>query len=364
MNVFRQNAIAVQEASAAQRTVVEGLSNGLAKLVDGELTYEIAQPFPGEYEELRANFNRAMASMAEALTAVSHAAGGINTGASEIRQASDDLSQRTEQQAASLEEAAAAMEQITTNVQQTAQDASKANEVVGQTRSEAELSGNVVSKAVEAMNAIERGSAEISEIIAVIDGIAFQTNLLALNAGVEAARAGEAGRGFAVVASEVRALAQRSAEAAKDVKARINTSSEQVATGVQLVSETGDALRRIIERIGEMSQLVGAIATAAEQQSEGLRQVNSTVAEMDGVTQQNAAMVEEATAAARSLATEAEELARQVARFDIGSDRGNSHSARPTVHVLQDRVAKAVRPARRAGSAALAEVADDDWSGF
>jgi methyl-accepting chemotaxis protein len=216
------------------------------------------------------------------------------------------------------------------------------------------------------MGGIERSSAEISEIISVIDGIAFQTNLLALNAGVEAARAGDAGKGFAVVASEVRALAQRSAEAAKDVKTRILASSVQVDAGVELVSETGKALDRIIARIGEISTLVASIATSAEHQATGLQQVNTAVSEMDGVTQQNAAMVEEATAAARSLSTEADALARNVARFKLGAESARP-AARPSpVHQLQERAADAGRRIARAGTrgnAALA-VAEDDWSAF
>ena len=222
------------------------------------------------------------------------------------------------------------------------------------------------------MSGIERSSAEISEIITVIDGIAFQTNLLALNAGVEAARAGDAGKGFAVVASEVRALAQRSAEAAKDVKTRIMASSEQVDVGVELVSETGKALQRIIGRIGEISTLVSTIASSAEQQSTGLQQVNTAVAEMDGVTQQNAAMVEQSTAAARSLSEEAGELASQIARFKIGGNEP-SQSAPTAVHKLQARAASAGRriattarraPARGGGGSAAMAVAEDDWSQF
>ena len=230
------------------------------------------------------------------------------------------------------------MQQITTTVRQTADGASQANRIVGEARNEAEESGEIVRRAVEAMSGIERASTEISEIISVIDGISFQTNLLALNAGVEAARAGEAGKGFAVVASEVRALAQRSAEAAKDVKTRIMASSDQVAAGVELVNETGEALQRIIGRIGEISDLVSRIAASAGQQSIGLQQVNTAMSEMDSVTQRNAAMVEQATAAARSLAQEAEVLAREVARFqlaDRGGDPGNP------VHRLQRRLAAA-----------------------
>jgi methyl-accepting chemotaxis protein len=309
-----------------------------------------------------------MDAVAETMSAVTDATNGINSGAIDIRQASDDLSQRTEQQAASLEETAAAMDEITSTVRQTAAGAVRANGVVEEARVEAEQSGAVVARAVEAMGGIERSSNEISEIISVIDGIAFQTNLLALNAGVEAARAGDAGKGFAVVASEVRALAQRSAEAAKDVKTRINASSEQVEAGVELVSETGQALQRIIGRFGEISNLVGQIATAAEQQATGLQQVNTAVSEMDGVTQQNAAMVEEATAAARSLSAESDELARHVARFKVGD--GEPKAAVPAVHQLQNRAADAgrriARASRRAtgGGAAVAVAPSDDWSEF
>jgi methyl-accepting chemotaxis protein len=213
------------------------------------------------------------------------------------------------------------------------------------------------------MAGIERAASEISEIITVIDGIAFQTNLLALNAGVEAARAGDAGKGFAVVASEVRALAQRSADAAKDVKARITASSEQVDAGVSLVSETGSALERIIAAITEVDGLVADIATSAEQQATGLQQVNTAVAEMDGVTQQNAAMVEEATAAARSLAAEADTLANHIGRFNLGeiAEVAPAQSANP-VHQLQTRVSRAQRAPRSIGNNAVA--ASEGWSEF
>ncbi len=371
MQVFKQNAEDVQAASAAQHLVVTALGEGLTRLVASDLSYRIDQTFPDNYERLRADYNRAMDSVAATMSAVTEATNGINSGATDIRQASDDLSQRTEQQAASLEETAAAMDEITSTVRQTAAGAVRANGVVEDARVEAERSGEVVRRAVQAMSDIERASNEISEIISVIDGIAFQTNLLALNAGVEAARAGEAGRGFAVVASEVRALAQRSADAAKDVKTRITASTQQVDTGVELVSETGKALDRIIARIAEINTLVGQIAIAAEQQATGLQQVNTAVSEMDGVTQQNAAMVEESTAAARSLAAEADELARHVARFKIDANgshgSGAAQSTRPVVHQLQQRAADAGRriasQSRRSGSAAVA-VAADDWSEF
>ena len=377
VTVFKQNAEAVQAAAAAQQIVVGALGEGLTRLASSDLAYRIDQKFPPDYERLRTDYNRALDAVAETIRAVTDATNGINSGAIDIRQASDDLSQRTEQQAASLEETAAAMDEITATVRQTAAGAVRASGVVEEARVEAEQSGAVVRRAVDAMSGIERASNEISDIISVIDGIAFQTNLLALNAGVEAARAGDAGRGFAVVASEVRALAQRSAEAAKDVKTRITASSEQVESGVELVSETGKALDRIIVRIGEVSTLVSTIAASAEHQATGLQQVNTAVSEMDGVTQQNAAMVEEATAAARSLAEEADELARQVARFKLA---GVGHSggeavlrAVPVVHQLQDRAADAgrriARAARRtapmssSGGTALA-VSSEDWSEF
>ena len=369
MAVFQSNAKAIEVASESQRIVVESLGTGLGKLANNDLTHRITTAFSADYEVVRDNYNRAMDAMSSAMSAVTEATSGINNGAGDIRQASDDLSHRTEQQAASLEETAAAMHEITTTVRQTAEGASRANTVVGAARVEAEKSGEIVSRAVEAMGGIERASAEISDIISVIDGIAFQTNLLALNAGVEAARAGDAGRGFAVVASEVRALAQRSADAAKDVKTKITASSEQVDIGVGLVSETGKALTRIIERIAEISTLVSAIAISAEQQATGLQQVNTAVGEMDSVTQQNAAMVEEATAAARSLAVEADSLAREVARFKLDTT-SSARQPVPVVHQLQDRVANAsrsmARPARRksSGTAVAAAVSNDDWSNF
>ena len=377
--VFREAAIDKARAEQEQQQVMKEVGAGLTRLADADLNTRLAG-FPPSYAKLERDFNSAMEAMTEVMGAVSSATNGINDGASDIRAASDDLSQRTEQQAASLEETAAAMHEITTTVRETATGAARASSVVAETRSEAEESGKVVVRAVEAMSGIERSSSEISEIITVIDGIAFQTNLLALNAGVEAARAGDAGKGFAVVASEVRALAQRSADAAKDVKAKIVASGHQVEAGVQLVSETGKALNRIIGRIGEISELVSHIADSAEQQATGLQQVNTAVSEMDGVTQQNAAMVQEATAAARSLAVEADELARQVSRFRIGTTGGGAPapaaapaSARaaaparavPAVHRLQERAAQAGRSiARQSRGSAAAVVATDDWSEF
>ncbi|MBB6503598.1 methyl-accepting chemotaxis protein [Sphingomonas endophytica] len=319
---------------AGRRAVIERCGQVFERMAHGDLTGTL-DGLPAEYQALADSFEAMRTQMSTTLGVVTRSSQQIRTGSGDIRQASDDLSQRTEQQAASLEETAAAMDEITATVRQTADGATQANRIVGEARGEAEESGQIVRRAVEAMGGIERSSAEISEIITVIDGISFQTNLLALNAGVEAARAGEAGKGFAVVASEVRALAQRSADAAKDVKTRILASSEQVGVGVDLVNEAGQALQRIIGRIGEISDLVSRIATSASQQSIGLGQVNTAVSEMDNVTQRNAAMVEQATAAARNLAAEAEVLSREVARFRLGEGDGNP------VHRLQQRLAAA-----------------------
>ncbi|WP_082458571.1 methyl-accepting chemotaxis protein [Sphingomonas sp. Leaf10] len=324
MATFRDNGVRLTSASSIQQQVVASLGAGLNRLAGNDLSHRIDTAFPPETEQLRRDYNRAMGAVADALQAVAAASDSINEGALDISRASDALSQRTEQQAASLEETAAAMEQITSTVRQTASGAAQAKLVVDQARDEANQSGVVVDRAIDAMGSIERASIEISDIISVIDGIAFQTNLLALNAGVEAARAGDAGKGFAVVASEVRALAQRSADAAHDVKSRITASSEQVGSGVALVNETGNALRRIVDRIGEVSALVHRIAESSEHQSLGLQQVNAAVSEMDGVTQRNAAMVEQATAAARTLADHADQLAGQVGRFSLPRSAGHA----------------------------------------
>jgi methyl-accepting chemotaxis protein len=341
-----------------QQKVVEALAGGLKNLAAGNLLNGIEEGFPTEYEALRVDFNKAVDALQSALTSIASSAETVRSGTSEIMRASDDLSKRTEQNAASLEETAAALNELTETVRQTADGARKADQTVTSTRSDAEKSGEIVRQAITAMEQIEKSSAQIGQIIGVIDEIAFQTNLLALNAGVEAARAGDAGRGFAVVAQEVRALAQRSAEAAKEIKALISTSAAHVDSGVTLVGDTRDALMRIVSSFGGISELVGAMAASAEAQSTGIAQINVAIGHMDQSTQQNAAMVEQSTAAAVSLSREAEAMADLVGRFEVGAGRRPSSSARHdnvrSMHGAPTRSAHAPRPNYAAGrSAAL-----------
>ncbi len=357
-----EKAGAVERAKAAeeQAKVVGDLAGGLEKLSDGVLTYRLTEAFAPHYEKLRSDFNAAMERLQETMKVVAANTTGIRSGAGEISQASDDLSRRTEQQAASLEETAAALDEITATVRRTAEGANLARDTVAAAKADAEKSGAVVRDAVAAMSEIEASAQQISQIIGVIDEIAFQTNLLALNAGVEAARAGDAGRGFAVVASEVRALAQRSAEAAKEIKVLISASSQQVDHGVNLVGVTGKALERIVAQVAELNGVVVEISASAQEQAAGLQQVNTAVNQMDQVTQQNAAMVEQSTAASHALAGEAEGLARLISSFELGETAAPRANARP--------VAPRSAPVRRSppvrGNLALAQPAEDRWDEF
>ncbi len=318
MIVFKENAKRASSAEEVDATV-GALGDALSTLARGDLTIRLHMTFPDRYETLRRNFNEASERLEQLLTNVGEAAQNVMTASAQIRDASSDLSVRTEQQASSLEETTASMTEVTGLVQETAMGAGQAKGSISITYTEASEGGVVVTQAISAMDAIETSAGEISQIITLMDGIAFQTNLLALNAGVEAARAGDAGKGFAVVANEVRALAQRSADAAKDIKGLITKSSEQVRLGVNLVGETGRVLSTIVNRIGEVNDLIGGISDASVRQSTSLQYVHHAISDMDKMTQQNAAMVEESTAAARSMAGQAEQLADMVAAFKVSS---------------------------------------------
>ena len=362
------------EAERAQRAqeqaaVVTSLASALSSLSDGNLESQIKETFPGDYEQLRTDFNAAVASLAETLGQVRTGSDAIRTGSDEIAHASDDLSRRTEQQAASLEETAAALDEITATVKTTAAGARRASETVALAKSEAVRSGEVVAQAVQAMGDIKTSSQEISQIIGVIDEIAFQTNLLALNAGVEAARAGDAGRGFAVVAQEVRALAQRSAQAAKEIKSLISASSQQVGQGVELVGETGRTLDKIVAQVADIDALISEIAASAQEQATGLAEVNTAVNQMDQVVQQNAAMVEQSTAATHALKSETAELNRLISRFRTGA--AAQGGSRPAVQPASADARPRPSPARAAtrriaetfGATAL-KPAEDGWEEF
>ena len=308
------------EKARAAETLTQAMSqlgDGLRRLAGGDLTSRLDQRFPSEFAKIRDDFNAAASKLMETVRAVVASTSAIHAGSHEISTSSDDLSRRTEQQAARLEEAAAALNEITATLKKSAEGAKQAAIEVASADDNAKKGAVVVKQAVEAMDAIAKSSEQIGQIIGVIDEIAFQTNLLALNAGVEAARAGDAGRGFAVVASEVRALAQRSAQAAKEIKSLISTSSSHVGSGVQLVAESGEALDRIIAQVSKINGIVSEIAAGAEQQATGLQQVNTTISQMDETTQKNATMVEESNAASHSLSQETSQLANLVDQFQV-----------------------------------------------
>ncbi len=348
-----QARIAADQAEAVRR-----LGAALKNLAAGDLTVRLSDGFAEAYAQIRDDFNESIDKLKETMLAVVASSGAIASGTREISTASDDLSKRTEQQAASLEETAAALDEITATVKKSAEGASHARSIAAEADEDAKKSAIVVREAVDAMQAIAKSSQQINQIIGVIDEIAFQTNLLALNAGVEAARAGETGRGFAVVASEVRALAQRSAEAAKEIKGLISASTIQVDHGVKLVAETGESLGRIMAKVAEVNSVVAQIAAGAQEQATGLQQVNTAINQMDQVTQQNAAMVEESTAASHSLSKETTQLSGLIGQFQVGasaeaSPRRQLQKAAPhAFRQMAEAPAKPERPRRVAAAGA------------
>jgi len=359
------------------------LAGGLSCLAANNLEHSIEKEFLPAYEKLRVDFNVAHKNLRSAMTGIAASIDKVDSGGQEIVTASDDLSRRTKQQAASLEETAAALDQVTSTVKKTTDGARQARTVVSEARGDAEKSGDIVRRAVEAMGRIEKSSAEIGQIIGVIDEIAFQTNLLALNAGVEAARAGGAGRSVAVVASEVRALAQRSAGAAKQIKGLISASKTEVDTSVRLVAETGESLSRIVGKVSRINSVLADIATGAEEQSRALQEVNTTVNQMDQATQQNAAMAEEATAAARSMLQETQQLSEMVGQFRLGRTASTGAIRRELKKVAPHAFAPAAKtpwrpsasadaakprpvrgPPKLAVNAPTAGGSDDSWNEF
>lgn len=354
----------------AHNTFMRDFAAALERLSKGDLTFRLNTPFSEDYEKIRHDFNTTASSLQEALVTIATSTQAIRFATTEISTAADDQSRRTAQQAASLEQTAAALDEITATVKKTADGAGHAREVVASAKSDAEKSDQVVRHAISAMGDIERSSQQISHIIGVIDEIAFQTNLLALNAGVEAARAGEAGRGFAVVASEVRALAQRSAEAAKEIKGLISASTKQVEQGVDLVGQMGHALDRIMTEVTEINTIVSEIAAGAKEQSVGLQEINTGVSQMDHVTQQNAAIVEETTAASHGLAREIEKLLELVGRFETGHELAVEpahREARPAAAQPKTRTAMKTISMRGVPSAVrkLEAIANEqDWEEF
>ncbi|MBB5876452.1 methyl-accepting chemotaxis protein [Xanthomonas sp. 3498] len=372
---FRLMVESLNQLMATADGNLQALSGLLQSIAAGDLTARMHGDFQGVFATMRDDANATAEQLAAIVARIQTAAVSINGAASEIAAGNDDLSRRTEQQAASLEETAASMEELTSTVKQNAEHARQANQLAAGAASVASQGGDVVGQVVETMSGIQASSKKIGDIISVIDGIAFQTNILALNAAVEAARAGEQGRGFAVVASEVRTLAQRSANAAKEIKGLIDDSVSRVATGSALVDQAGKTMHEIVASVQRVTDIMGEIAAASQEQSAGIEQVNQTVTQMDETTQQNAALVEEATAAARSMEDQAGQLSQAVAVFKI--DASSSHAGQPAIASAASAPVRAVarsaakpaakpaaRPVRPSARPIAVAAGDDSWQEF
>ena len=318
-----------EQAHAAEELgrLIDTLGKGLERLSSGDLTVRMDDDVPEAYRKLTEDFNTTVDRLADTVSGIISATNDVSNAAVEIATSTTDLSQRTEEQAAGLEETAASLQEMATSVKKNAENAQRANEFAASMRSVADNSTTVVGNTVDAMSKIESSSGEISEITSVIDEIARQTNLLALNAAVEAARAGDAGRGFAVVATEVRSLAQRSSEAAKNIKELITNSSGQVKDGVALVNQAGEALNKIVESIRDVSSIVADIATTTNEQAQGIDHVNQALTQLDEVTQQNSALVEENAATAKTLEHQSADMAQRVAFFKLGTNAAPAKAA-------------------------------------
>ncbi|WP_371182254.1 methyl-accepting chemotaxis protein [Xanthomonas sacchari] len=372
---FRLMVDSLNQLMATADGNLQALSSLLQSIAAGDLTARMHGQFQGVFATMRDDANATAEQLATIVARIQTAAVSINGAASEIAAGNDDLSRRTEQQAASLEETAASMEELTSTVKQNAEHARQANQLAAGAASVALQGGDVVGQVVQTMSGIETSSKKIADIISVIDGIAFQTNILALNAAVEAARAGEQGRGFAVVASEVRTLAQRSANAAKEIKGLIDDSVGRVAQGSALVDQAGKTMQEIVTSVQRVTDIMGEIAAASQEQSAGIEQVNQTVTQMDETTQQNAALVEEATAAARSMEEQAGQLSQAVAVFKIEANSAPlgqptvasvpSAPARPVARSAAKPAAKsAPRPVRPSARPVAVTAGDDSWQEF
>jgi len=364
-----RNEAARAEAAQQVARVVKGLGAGLEQLARGDLTYRVTDEFAAEYKKIQDDFNAAIGQLQETIKNIALSSSEVSNAASEISTSTTDLSQRTEEQAASLEQTSASMEEMAATVKKNAENSQHANELAKGTQNIADRGGAVVAQAVAAMARIEESSRQISDIISVIDEIARQTNLLALNAAVEAARAGEAGRGFAVVASEVRSLAQRSSQAAKDIKDLITNSSGQVREGVELVNKAGVSLNEIVESIKSVAAIVADIANASAEQAAGIDQINKALSQMDEVTQQNSALVEENAATAKTLEDQQLAMSEQVGFFRVGQASAEASGEDNVRSISEARAPKpapkaAVMRRGRAGGAATAVAADPEWQEF